>query len=266
MHTPATIGLDVGDLRLPVKPALQTASQLNVRAIELPAVEGDVSPRALSSSGRRHLRHYLAGLGLELTALGADVPHTRLTDAVTSGDRVERTLEIIELAAALGVPTVTAAAPALTHPDTGAPAEVALAALAQIADRADLCRVQYALRPHADRAPELARLLRQLDCPYLKLCVDPAALVMSGVNPVAVVEQLPDAVTLAHARDGTVGRDGRLGVETRLGEGEVDLVGFWDALREAGYRGPHIVRRTEAAAPAAELAEAVSWLRERLPR
>ena len=40
---------------------------------------------------------------------------------------------------------------------------------------------------------------------------------------------------------------------TPLGEGEVDLRGIVEVLRDADYGGPYILRRTDTANPAADL-------------
>ena len=95
----AKLGVDVQDLPLPTKAALGKAAELDFRLIELPAVEGEVSPTNLSKSGRRHLSHLVDSLGLSMAALVGDVPQTRLTDPQTVGKRVEVTLQVLALAA-----------------------------------------------------------------------------------------------------------------------------------------------------------------------
>ena len=113
------IGVNVDDLHLPVKDALRQAAELRFHTVELPAVAGDVTPRSLSLSGRRHLARYVEGLGLGMASLAADMPALRLTDSRTADERVARTCEIIDLAKDLKVPIVTASVGALTHPETG---------------------------------------------------------------------------------------------------------------------------------------------------
>ncbi|HNQ22094.1 MAG TPA: sugar phosphate isomerase/epimerase [Phycisphaerae bacterium] len=261
-----SLGIDLDDLRLPTKEGLRAARELGGDVVELGAAAGEVTPEGLSTSGRRHLQHLVGTLGLKLAALSAEVPHTRLTDPSTVEERVERTCRILTLAADMGVRVVTASAGALTHPETGEPAPLALEALRRIGDQADTCGVCYALRPAHDTAQPLVRLFDQLDCPALALGVDPAAMVMLGHNPLSVIERLPNAIVLAHARDGTVGSAGRAGHETRLGEGEVDLVGFWQALADAGYGGPHILRRLDSETPRADLEAARDLIRRALSR
>ena len=257
--TTRTVGLDVTDLRLPAKESLRKGAQLSFRAVELATVEGDVAPAALSSSGRRHLTRFIDGLGLNLAALVADVPGLRLTDPQTADERVERTLAILQLARDLKVPVVTASAGALTHPQTGDPSPLAMEALQRIGEFADLHGVRYAIRPTCDGGDRLVSVLEALRCPALQVCLDPAAMVMSGVNPLSSIERLIDQVALFHARDGTAGvRDAgggevRWGRETALGEGDVDIAGVLAALEAADYHGPYILRRTDSRNPVADL-------------
>jgi sugar phosphate isomerase/epimerase len=91
---------------------------------------------------------------------------------------------------------------------------------------------------------------------------------MTGANPLASIESYVGHIDLVHARDATAGlpdrSDGgaRLGRETAIGEGDVDLVGLFEALRSADYRSGYIVRRTDTANPARD----VSLAREALAR
>ncbi|MGB2987969.1 MAG: sugar phosphate isomerase/epimerase family protein [Phycisphaerae bacterium] len=260
-----TIGVDVDDFRLPTKDALRKAAELSLHAVELATVAGDVMPSSLSSSGRRHLSRYVDGLGLRMAVLVADLPGLRLTDSRTVDERVERTCEILELAADLRVPVVTAAAGALTHPETGEPSPTGLAALERIGEWADVRGVVYALRPSYDTSERLVDVLDKLRCPSIRVCLDPAAMVMTGANPMSVIERFPDQIALMHARDAAAGLAERAGRETRLGEGEVDLIGILAALSAAEYTGPYILRRTDSQNPTADIENARDVLRRLLP-
>ncbi|GAG18117.1 unnamed protein product, partial [marine sediment metagenome] len=231
------IGVDVDDFRLPTKESLRKAADLAFRTVELATVAGDVAPSNLSSSGRRHLFRYVDGLGLRLAALVGDMPRLRLTDAHTVDERVERTCRILDLAADLNVPLVTASTGALTHPETGEPSVEAVSALRRIGEYADLRGIAYALRPSYDSGERIVRVLDELRCPSIRVCLDPAAMVMTGANPLSRIEQFVEQVALLHARDSTAGLAERTGHETRLGEGEVDLVGVLAVLDAAEYRG-----------------------------
>jgi sugar phosphate isomerase/epimerase len=249
------IGVDIDDLHMPAKEAIRTAGELGFNAVELPAATGDLSPPNLSSSGRRHLLRYVRDLGLSLAALGADMPGSRFTDPGSADMRIEKTRAILELATELRTSVVTASVGPLTHPGTGEPSPVALEVLAQIGDHADLLGTAFAIRPSCDSADRLARVLEELRCPALKIGLDPAAIVMVGVNPLSLIERFPDQIAIVHARDATAGGVQRSGHETRLGEGEVDLATVYAMLEAGEFAGAHILRRTDSQNPAADLAK-----------
>jgi len=259
------IGVDIDDFRLRPREALRKAAELDFRAVELATVAGDLAPWNLSSSGRRHLSRYVDGLGLQMAALVADLPGLRLTDPGTVDERVERTCRILQLATDLKVPAVTASAGMLTHPDTGEPSEAAIEALKRIGEYADLRGTVYALRASGDSGERIIRVLNELGCPSIGICLDPAAMVMNGVNPLTVIERAPAQITLMHARDATVGLSERAGNETRFGEGEVDLIGVLAALGAADYAGPYILRRTDSHTPVADIQDARDVLTHLLP-
>lgn len=259
------IGVDVDDFRLRPREALRRAADLDFHVVELATVAGDLAPWNLSSSGQRHLLRYVDGLGLHMAALVADLPGLRLTDPRTVDERVERTCRILQLATDLKVPVVTASAGMLTHPDTGEPSEAAIEALKRIGEYADLRGITYSLRPSGDSGERIVRVLDELSCPSIGICLDPAATVMNGVNPLTVIERSPDQIRLMHARDATAGLSERAGHETRFGEGEVDLIGVLAALEAADYAGPYILRRTDSQTPLADIQDARDVLTRLLP-
>jgi sugar phosphate isomerase/epimerase len=247
------IGVDADDFRLPIKDGLRRAAELEFGAVEFATVEGELAPSNLSASGRRHLARYVHGLGLELSALVADMPGVTLTDPRRADERVARTCRVIELAREIGAPVVTASVGALTHPETKAASPLAVEALARIGECADECGVTFAIRPSYDTADRVANVLTVLRCPSLHVGLDPAAMVMAGVNPLASFEQIADHVRLFHARDATAGFPDRPGHETRLGAGEVDLPRVLAMLNAAEYEGPLILRRVDSTTPVQDL-------------
>ncbi|MBI4717557.1 MAG: sugar phosphate isomerase/epimerase [Planctomycetes bacterium] len=256
------LGVNADDFRLPLRDALRQAGALRFPVVEFGAGTGDAAPPNLSSSGRKHLRRYADGLGLRIASVGADLPGLRFTDPRTVQERIDRTCGIISLAADLGVAVVTAAAGGLCRGPNAEFDPLALEALQQVADFADSRGRLFALRPSLDGADRLARLLNHVGCPSLRIGLDPAALVMSGVNPAAVIEHLAGSICLVHARDGTAGRAEHAGHETALGEGDVDLVGVLCMLAAAEYGGAYLLRRTDSSTPVADLQRARETLHE----
>jgi sugar phosphate isomerase/epimerase len=248
-----TLGGNIDDFQVPAKEGFQRAAELGLSGVEFGAAVGDLSPENLSRSGRKHVTRLVEGLGLRLTSLVADMPGLRLTDPKSIQERIDRTCRIVEMSLELGIRTVSAAAGSLTHPETGEPSELALDALSRIGEFADSRGVVYAVRCTHDGPERIGRVLSELGCPALGLCLDPAALVMGGLNPAALAESLHERIRLVHARDATAGGANRPGHETRFGEGEVDWVGILDVLGEAGYRGAYVLRRTDSQSPLSDL-------------
>lgn len=258
---PPPLGIDLQDLRTDTRSALRQAAQLEFKTVELPAAAGETTPQNLSPSGRRHLQRIVADLGLSLSALSADFPGLRLSDPASIEERVEKTRAIIDLAADLSVPIVTASVGALTHPETGKPSDAALEALHQIGEFADSRNRIFAIRPTHDSADRLETVLNTVGCPLMRIGLDPAAMVMAGLNPMSILSRFATQLGLIHLRDGQSGRPDRPGHETRLGEGEVDLRGLTELLRDYEYRGPLILRRTDATNPIRDLAEGRDFVR-----
>lgn len=262
---PASIGVHLDDLRMPIRQAATRAAEWAFRCVELgmiSGVSGALDPRVLGNSGRRHVLRFLNGLGLQLKALSADLPGVRLTDPGRVEERIDRTRETLEAARELRVPVVTTFVSALTHPQTGEASLCAVDALRQMGEDAERFGVVLALRPSADQPEHLARLLTEVNRPMIRLCIDPAALLMSGVSPTTLVAARPDDIVLSHARDGRRGSADRAGIETRLGEGDVDWNGHLALLEAAGYSGPQILRRLDATDPQADLLAGRRWLEQ----
>jgi len=252
MNDPA-IGVDIDDLRLETKTALRAAGELGFRLAELATVAGDLAPRNLSRSGRRHLIRLADGFGVKITALVADLPHLRLTDPASVEERIARTCDVLELARDMEVRVVSAAVGRLTDASSSTSSPHALEALHRIGEFADARGVCFAIRPTHERGDRIADVLDRLRCPAIQLCLDPAEPIMAGVNPLAGLDRLAGDVALVHARDATAGIDDRVGREVVLGEGDVDFASLFAALDAADHHGPIILRRTDSIAPVDDL-------------
>jgi L-ribulose-5-phosphate 3-epimerase len=266
LKMPQMIGVVVDDLRLDPKSGLLRASEMRFRAVELGATRGEIAPENLSTTGRRHLRRYVDGLGLTFQALGGDLGGARFSDSTRLDENLDRTRRILEMAADLRVPMVTAH---IGDFDTEAPApqrDRVVEAVRQIADYADRTGTVFAIETAGAGPEDLCALLKSIDCPLLKASLDPAELLVAGIDPVEAVEKLADNVALARARDALAGSRSRAGRETALGQGNLDLIGYLAALAASGYGGPAMLRRTDAAKPVEELATAKAFLESTLAR
>lgn len=252
------IGVVLDSFGEPVKGALRSASELSFRQVELPATRGEVDPEHLSRSGRRHLRHYVSGLGLRLSALGADLGGARFSDGSAMEQRLDKTRRVMEMAAELLVPLVT------THlgrlDEQAVQKSHVIEAVRVLAEMSDRTGTLVAFETGACEPGTLARVLADVNCATLGVCYDPASLLIDGVDPISGVEPVADRILIARARDAVAGLRRRPGHETAIGEGQIDFAEYLAALDQAGYRNTAFVRRTQAEHPREELARAREYL------
>lgn len=261
--TRLNIGVNVDDFRTDPRSGLRQAARMGFRTVELRTLDGDVDPANLSASGRRHLSRIVRDLGLGLVALDADFGTTGLADAGRVDACVHKTIEVLALAHELGVPVVTGSVGRLDDGDDPRP-EPVFGALKAIGEQADRVGCVYAVNTTFASPQALRGLLDELDCPFIRICTDPGALVMAGHDPVVATELLAERVALSHARDGLAGGAERAGREVPLGHGHVNWLRYLATLSAADYAGPQILRRTDSQRPAEDLAEAKQVLESQM--
>ncbi len=249
---PPRIGVVLDGFGQPVKQALQSAAQLSFSDVELPAISGEVDPAGLSRSGRRHLLHFISGLGLQLSALGGDFGGGRFSDVPTLEQRLQKTRRIMEMAAELHVPVVTSHLGTVDRENREEMTEV----MRQLAEMSDRTGTLLAFETGSADPNDLSELLRAVDCATLGACYDPASLLIDGFDPLAGIAPLANRICLARVRDAVAGPKGRAGHEAAVGQGQIDFAEYLAALDQAGYRRTLFIRRLEARNPLQEFADA----------
>ncbi|MCT9929678.1 sugar phosphate isomerase/epimerase [Planotetraspora sp. A-T 1434] len=132
------------------------------------------------------------------------------------------------------------------------------AARVQIA--ANVCRqaglepaFHYHLGTDVETAADVEKLLELTD---VGICLDTGHLWLAGGDPVAALRAWSDRVTQVHIKDASrtvLAQGGDLttavanGCFPALGQGEVDIAGFADALREVGYEGWIVIEQDHPA-------------------
>ncbi len=247
------------DFGAPPKEALRAASELGFRCVQIGAMHGPISPGQLDESGRRHLRRFAEGLGLQIIALRVDFGGLRFLDASRTDYCIDHTRRVLELARELNVPMVSAPLGKFRSADLEE-YELVKSAVRAVADHADLLDCFFAVETAVDTPDALQQLLHDVSCPHLKVAYDPAELLMGGIDPLAPIETYADDIALAFARDAERGTSARPGRETNLGAGHLSLPAYLAQLDAAGYRGPLIVRRADTTRPLADLAACKQYL------
>lgn len=248
------LGVVLDSFGQPVREAMETASRLGLRQVEMPAVSGPVEPSELSRSGRRHLLHFVRGLGLNLAALGGDLGGQRFSESGRLEQRLDKTRAIIEMAAELGVPVVT------THlgrvDDDAFAGGLLVEVLEQLANAADRTGRFVAIETAGTTPEKLSELLHRINAPALGVCYDPASLLLEGREPLAGMESVANSIFIARARDAMAGSEQRPGREVPLGTGQVDLADYLAHLDQAGYKSVPFIRRTQSEHPLDDVAVA----------
>jgi inosose dehydratase len=146
-------------------------------------------------------------------------------------------------------------------------------ALEEVGALAAALGIATAYHPHLDcfveTREQLDQVMDRLDTSLCGLCVDPAHLVTSGADPVAVIRDYGDALRYVHLKDTTApaGARGRARYAAfcELGAGVVDLRGMTAELLRQGYAGLAIIELDVSAKSAEESTrESVAYVREEL--
>jgi len=181
----------------------------------------------------------------------ADIPTVQRTVGfiphATREEREERTREIIDFAAALGVGGIAChigfVPEDTTHPDYMAVCEM----VRRIADHAATHGQTFALETGQEPAHVLQRFLKDVERTNVGINFDPANMILYGTgDPIEALKILGPRVLSVHAKDGDWpprGKPDALGRERPLGHGSVNVPLFVSTLKEVGFQGPLNIER-----------------------
>ena len=145
-----------------------------------------------------------------------------------------------EAAAALGIPVVNCG-PGGQADDPESLREL-IASLKELSSMAADHGVTLCVKAHVGAAmhdtPSTLRVLEAVDGASFGLDMDPSHIYRGGKDPVAALRQVIGRIRHVHVRD-CKGRQRNPGVPALQanGRGDIDLLGFFRVLHEAGYRG-----------------------------
>jgi len=108
---------------------------------------------------------------------------------------------------------------------------------------------EYDLRLGLETGQETAELLRltldDLKCDNVGVNFDPANMLLYDMgDPIQAIEILGPDITSVHCKDANrPTTPGEWGTEVPLGEGQVNMRAFLEALKRVGYAGPLVIER-----------------------
>lgn len=181
----------------------------------------------------------------------ADIPTVQRTvgfiPPATRAEREQRTLEVSDFAAAIGVKAIACHIGFVpedrTHPDYVAVRDM----VRRICDHAARNGQVFALETGQEPAHVLLEFLKDCERPNLKINFDPANMILYGSgDPIEAVGVLAEHVVSVHCKDGNwppKDKPGALGEEKPLGQGSVGIDRFIAKLKSLGYTGTLNIER-----------------------
>lgn len=204
----------------------------------------------------------------------ADVETVRKTVGIvpqnTRTERVARTKEVADIAALLGIRSVACHIGFVPEDRQSPEYEQLCSTVREICDHLGAQGQYFTLETGQERAEALLAFMDDVGRGNVKINFDPANLILYGMgDPVASLQALGSRVVSVHCKDGAApGQPGSLGVEKRLGSGEVDYPAFLRTLKEIRYKGILSIEREEpdASRRDEDIRHAVKFLNELLKR
>jgi L-ribulose-5-phosphate 3-epimerase len=206
--------------------------------------EGDAMPEAARSSGIVMTGAMLGFPGEDYTSPRTIQETGGFGNLSTRAERIERLKWALDRTRALGLNDLTLHAGFL--PEVDDPGRKAmLDTLALAGQLAAEKGVTLAFETGQETAELLRRTLDDLKAPNLKVNFDPANMILYDMgDPIRAVEILGPDIRSVHLKDARRPRvSGQWGEEVPLGEGEVDIPRFIQALKAVGYNGPLAIER-----------------------
>jgi sugar phosphate isomerase/epimerase len=206
--------------------------------------EGDAMPAAARASGLSFTGAMLGFPGEDYSTPQSIKATGGFGDPATRADRLDRLRWALDRTIELGLSDLMLHAGFL--PEADDPDRHAMLDTLSIAARlASEKGVTLAFETGQETAELLRRTLDELRAPNLKVNFDPANMLLYDMgDPIRAVEILGPDIRSVHVKDArrpTI--PGRWGEEVPLGQGEVDIPGFLQALGRVGYTGPLVVER-----------------------
>ncbi len=275
------VGLVLGSLGMPLRPALLEAAKLSVQGVQLDAM-GLLAPENLSDTARRDFRTQLRSLNLELTAL-----HCPLRKGLDSFEfqeqRLDHVTQAMQLAYDLGakkliLPMPKIPADAAPEPEaeespkphfffSGPPAKnVTLReTLTELSHRADRMGTWLGLDGGLDSGTALKAYLDGFRSGSLGTNFDPANYLMNGFDPLTSLTALGAMLEHVHARDAQRTSSSAGPIEVPVGAGDLDWLSVVATLEAIEYRGFLCVERTAGDSRLADVKASVGFLRRFVP-
>jgi len=276
------IGILLDSLRCDLPQAMRKAKALGADGFQVNAHTGDMAPENLSITKRKEFLDMAKSNGLIISALCGDLG-LGFGQPEKNPELIEKSKRILDLAGDLETSVVTTHIGVVPDDPFHPRYRIMQDACFLLATYADERGSHFAVETGPETAATLKAFLDSLGSRGVAVNLDPANFVMvTGDDPVRAVHTLRDYIVHTHAKDGRklqdVGaeviygvsnleeliQEGKAFEELPLGSGDVDWNGYLRALDHIGYKGFLTIEREVGAAPEADIAMAIRFLRERI--
>lgn len=273
---PFSIGVMLDSFRTDMLTALDKATALGAKGIQVYATRGEMSPEKLDAQKRKEFLKAVKDHGLVVSALCGDLGkgfvHTELNPGL-----IEQSKRILDLAKDLETDVVTTHIGVVPEDPSHPRYAIMQEACGQLAAYADSMEAHFAIETGPEKAATLKAFLDGLHSTGVAVNLDPANFVMvTGDDPVQAVYTLKDYIVHTHAKDGRrlAVRDPEVlygmvesemlndpsYIELPLGEGDVDFPNYLKALHEIGFTGFLTIEREVGDNPEGDIGAAVRFL------
>jgi sugar phosphate isomerase/epimerase len=253
------IGIQTRSLRQPLRQALRTAARLGAEGVEID-VRRELPPSELSQTGLRELHKLLGDLNLRVSAVA--FPTRRGYDDLEELERrVFATQAAMRFAVDLRTDVVINRVGRVPDGEDDPRFGRLIEALTAIGAHGERVGARLAAQT-ADASPQnLARLIAALPEHAIGVDLHPGELILAGHSPQEAVEVLGRNVLHVHASDAVRDLGAGRAKPVEIGRGTADLPELLGQLTEFDYRGWVTIESRDAADPAAEIENAVAFLR-----
>ena len=272
------IGAIAESFNKPFQEAIGSIAALELDGVQMYADTETVYAK-MTAKEIKEVKKVIDGAGIKVSALcgdfGCDMYYTR------DRAQIDKEKRIMEIAKELGTDIVTTHIGVVPDDFHCKQYESMHEVCRELAEFADTMGGHFAVETGPEKAELLKKFLDNLGGVAVNL--DPANLVMcAGDDPVKAVYTLKDYIVHTHAKDGKQlkkvdtrtlycpqyygleqGDWGSI-IEMPLGQGNVDWDNYLKALHEIGYDGYLTIERECGENPAADIALAANFLRDKL--
>lgn len=253
------VGLQLANLKLPFRRAIQVAADLGAEAVEIDA-RGELKPHELSRTGVRQIRKLLDDFNLKVSAVSF---RTRrgYNIAADLEARIEATRAAMQFAFELGSPVVVNAIGRVPAEPQGTEWELLLQALSELGRASQKTGAVLAADTGSESGADLARLLAALPLGSIGVNFNPGRLIINGFSAQDSVKSLGPHVLHLHAQDGIRDLAQGRGLMVPLGQGSAEFPELLARLEEFQYRGYLTVAIENATNPPFQISQAMKYLR-----